>query len=445
MTPKQFLEEECENVGRTLKETLRHDYGLTHTKDYYEECASRLTVLKGYVAGVADNDVAKLVTLSRQLSGLSDLISRIERSHLGEFSWPFANELRNLAEVLLSEPVRSVLNPPPIIHIFSEGGLSSYRIYPEGKKAAIQPKQRIITIVFPRTLKHHVLFHSIFGHEIGHAAWEVDTLQASLSTNVLAKLQSIGSMANVTTANSWFSDSKAPTEFLGLKKEFKAIYGVDPSISSEQLEKWLQEFMCDLFGLVTFGPCFLAAHRALLNALDPLGYYWGDNHPPYVCRRHMLVRACNYLGWNAFAVADPKIVGPLKSFWGDYGSISGTPAWVEAFDDNQIQQAVDGLKTILTSRGFPIYSLPTPEVFEKLVSDIAGGIPPHIGGFDSNDKVFNSPVDFRDILFAGWVAWSGREEFRTSSGDTMPFLIVNRLCDLAILQQQAVKIAAGTG
>ena len=49
MTPLEFLNEEVGNVERTLNETLRYDYGPEQGREYYKECADRLSEIKATV------------------------------------------------------------------------------------------------------------------------------------------------------------------------------------------------------------------------------------------------------------------------------------------------------------------------------------------------------------------------------------------------------------
>src|SRR5438309_2692884 len=103
MGPLEFLHEEFENVKRALKETLRHDYIPERSKEYYDECGARLAEIKKAILVVAPADVQTIAAIVDELSHLANWISLIERSHLGEFSWPFAEQLDRLARALLAE------------------------------------------------------------------------------------------------------------------------------------------------------------------------------------------------------------------------------------------------------------------------------------------------------------------------------------------------------
>ena len=45
-----------------------------------------------------------------------------------------------------------------------------YRIVNESQVPGASGKRRFVVVAFPRPLKHHVLLHSLFGHELGHTA-----------------------------------------------------------------------------------------------------------------------------------------------------------------------------------------------------------------------------------------------------------------------------------
>ena len=103
--------------------------------------------------------------------------------------------------------------------------------------------------------------------------------------------------------------------------------------------------MCDLFGLVTFGGGFLAAHQTLLLALRSTGHRWGPYHPPYVCRKAMLWRACKHLEWPEFpaSIGDARLRSSVEAFLNKYsGPAPGS--WEDVFTQEQIAKAVDALR-----------------------------------------------------------------------------------------------------
>jgi len=285
MNPKEFLLHECQNVRNTLRDVLRHDYAPGSSKEFYDEFNERLRFLESLLSPVDPRDVTSLDTFAEEVSLLSAIVHHIERSHAGEFPWSFTEHLQKIATPLCKE---NLVAPEgePILRVYAEGGLYSYQINLENDLSVLNIGRRIFTIVFPRTLKHHVLLHAIFGHEIGHAAWTIPKHRAELRDKVLRPLRGSGRLTSTSQATLWLKDPTAPAPVEDLRNQY-----ADPSymeVDRNQLDSWFQEFMCDLFGLVTFGPSFLAAHQTLLLALDPTGYRWGPFHPPYVCRKSML-------------------------------------------------------------------------------------------------------------------------------------------------------------
>ena len=297
MNSKEFLLQECENVLAMLQDVLRHDYAAGSSEEFYSEFCNRLSRLKPILESAEPDDVSLLETLVGEVSLLSTVVHHMERSHAGEFPWPFTEYLQSLSAPLCKEHLDQN-EGEPIIRVYAEGGLFSYKINLEDDLSALYGNRRIFTIVFPRTLRHHVLFHTIFGHEIGHAAWIIPKSKVDLQNAVLKPLRASGPLNSTSQATAWLRDAKAPDRIIELRNQLGDDSDAYTDIDRDQLDSWFQEFMCDLFGLVTFGGRFLAAHQTLLLALDPTGHRWGPGHPPYICRKAMLWRACKHLGWD---------------------------------------------------------------------------------------------------------------------------------------------------
>src|SRR6185437_7965803 len=117
----EFLNVEFENVSLALRETLRHDYGPRLSESYYQECQRRLADIKAKIGAVSSTDAGAIRDLLLQLIRVGSFVALIERSRLGEFSWPFADELRRIAIALFSEKDLKGDLLEPIIHIISDG------------------------------------------------------------------------------------------------------------------------------------------------------------------------------------------------------------------------------------------------------------------------------------------------------------------------------------
>src|ERR1700689_1816047 len=127
MNPKEFLLQECENVRATLQDVLRHDYAAGSSQEFYDEFCERLEVLESILEPTDPADVSTLGTFAKEISLLSTLVHRVERSHAGEFPWPFTEYLQDLAEPLCKENLAQN-EGEPIIRVYAEGGLFSYQI-----------------------------------------------------------------------------------------------------------------------------------------------------------------------------------------------------------------------------------------------------------------------------------------------------------------------------
>lgn len=412
LSPKQFLEQECENTETVINECLRHDYAGGRTLKIFRECSERLAAIKSKIGVCADADSAELKQLAYRLSRLSSLIARVERSKLGEFSWPFASELQKIAEVTCQGTTGGdAYYDEPLFAISAEGGLDAYSILDEQDQVDFA-NHRIFNIVFPRSLKHHVLFHAILAHEIGHAALTVPSMIEVLTGNVIAVLED-GPFADDDTFAQWYEQS-------GLG-DMSAMAGDD---IDDMLTHWVEECFCDLFGLVVLGPAFFAAHCSLLTALDPQGLSPGDDHPPNVVRFDLLTKAAASLQWTA-----------PQAFWKPVtDALPHIPEWARCFTGEQIEAVVTALQRILEPLGPSLYRPPRPAELEQLTASIARAVPPTGAGITAGGAVTLSPLDFRVILFAGWLCW-----YRQDNPD-LTFFQINQLCDQAILQQQAVDL-----
>jgi hypothetical protein len=435
MTPKQFLLEECANIELALSELLRLDYLAGGAADFHRELTQRLETIRRLIGPIAPSDPDSVSLFSAELSRLSELVHRIERSHAGEFSWPFAEELRSLADPLCREDLRTP-GQEPIIRILAEGGLTAYRIHLEDDLSRIPFDRRIFTIVFPRTLKHHVLSHAIFGHEIGHAAWSIPQLRSRLLGEVSQPMFLKGALSSITNSRHWLSKDDAPPEI----KEVIEECGWKPDdLDQDVLSSWHEELLCDLFGLLTFGPAFLAAHRALLSTLDPHGFWFGEYHPPYVTRRAMLRHACEHLGWPKHpGVADAPLRTALDHFWEAQLGDAEVGTWPDVIEPSAVAAAVQGLRTVLKDVG-ALFEYPSASVLKHIVSMLDGQLPPCGSDLSGSKEPALQKVDFRTILFAGWVQWHHLAK-TTAALDERTFSHLNRLCERGILQQRAINL-----
>ena len=442
MNSKEFLLQECENVRATLRDVLRHDYSAGSSAEFYNEFCERLAFLEYLLKPTDSDDVSALATFAGELSLLSTIVHHMERSHAGEFPWPFTEYLQSLATPLCKENLAQN-EGEPIIRVYAEGGLDSYQINLENDLSQLNIGRRIFTIVFPRTLRHHVLLHAIFGHEIGHAAWTIPKHKADLMDKVLKPLRAAGPLNSTSQATAWLgNDPGAPGPIVDLRNQ-------DPDstqIDGNKLNSWFQEFMCDLFGLVTFGGSFLAAHQTLLLALDPTGHRWGPYHPPYICRKAVLWRACKHLKWDELPASlhEPGLRADVVAFMNSYSGTTAPGRWEDVFTQDQVAAAVEALRTFLSAAGTSCFNMPDESTLSSFVGMLTNHIPPCGSDLSGAASPVNRGVDFRHILFAGWLV---AEKLTTPSGSVkqgLTFDQLNRLCELGLRQQRAIDLYNST-
>ena len=441
MDPFLYVQEEYDNVERALKESLRYDYGPGQTVDYYEECQHRLAGIARRLSNLRKANAGQTSTIVAQLWDLANRLTLIERSHLGEFSWPFADAIRQIATSLLSEDEDLLGRVEPIIHMIAEG--TSYQISSE-QILGPDKKRRLFTVAFPRQLKHHVLMHALFGHELGHATFYsarpsnslFDTAGDPPSRKIVSILRREGPLSNCAATMVWLRSDAAP-------RSVREHVGHSGPISESNLEHWLVELVCDLFGLAIFGPAFAAAHRTYLEPSCRTAFevdVTKTSHPAYALRRNVLVGAIQALGWSTpTAGTHPEVLEAEKAFLAYVGETQ-FDGWCSVFTDAQLGEAMGVIRSHFALMETRMAGRPDGPTLSALVRRIAARLPPIREEVNEEGLSTTHEVRLEDQLYAGWAYWIGRHAF---AGDQLSFFHVNQLCDLALLQQQAIDLAGG--
>ena len=444
MTPIEFLRQEFENVKRALHDTLRYDYGPERGKPYYEECAARLSRIEDSLTKIKATNRQTIRDRLDELSALAVWISLIERSWLGEFSWPFADELQAIATDLLPQTSLAGTKSTPIVHIIAEG--DGYQILDERQVPSTSVKNEFTVIAFPRPHKHHVLLHIIFGHELGHSALLTTGpggAGLALQADVMVTLTADGPMASPDAMTAWIKDARAPKQIKKELQKYAEDAGGDFQFREDDQKYWADEFICDLFGLLLFGPGFVAAHRTLLEPTYPNPYKIDldyPSHPPYAARHRFLNQALRILGWNRPIMpgANKKVRSAEKRFL-SFITEDGHDDWANVFSDAQTRKAIAGTKRVLSDYGKLTYMHPPPAALAALVERLAERTPPIIATIDALGIPRVKSTAISHILLSGWIFWLGRHAFK--GADTLNFFDTNRLCDHALLQQRAITMA----
>ena len=437
-----YVQEEYENVARALTESLRYDYGPGQTVDYYNECGFRLARIKDELDRLHKGGAGSTSIVVAQLWDLANRLTLIERSHLGEFSWPFADAIRKIATTLLSEDEGLEGKIKPIIHMIAEG--TSYQILSE-KILGLNKRRRLFTVAFPRQLKHHVLMHALFGHELGHATFYSARPSAgfsgggeALSKRIISILRKEGPLRDCAATMTWLRSAEAPSVVS------ERIKGARGSITETNLEHWLVELVCDLFGLVIFGPSFAAAHRTYLepSCRSPFEIeIEKTSHPAYALRRNLLVGALKVLKWlTPVATVSHRSIRKAEKAFITYAGGGEFDRWASVFTDAQISDALDAIHDHFNVTGTRIARRPNEVTLVALVDRIARHQPPIREEINDAGVSTTFEVRVEEQLYAGWAYWLGREAF---DGEKLSFFDLNQLCDMALLHQQAIDLIAG--
>lgn len=437
MTPLLYLRDEFANVSDTLDETLRHDYGAADSDDYYAECGHRLEAVRRRMDAISDDRDPKIADLIIALGDVANRVSLIERSHLGEFSWPFADVIRRIADRMLAERSLSRVQKVrlPIVHMIAEG--TGYHVRVE-KSPDPTRRKRIAIVAFPRQLRHHVLMHAIFGHELGHAAFHTGAAASICRNRVLPALNREGPLSGPDELEAWIRCPDAPED---VKRHLHEM--PHARSSAGQVEQWSLELMCDLFGLLIFGTAFAAAHRTLL---EPATRSTAEHelrsptHPPLVARRRTLVDAMRVLALDTPVTLDTD--GPVheaeRLLLGYVLEHDGSD-WPAIFTEAQLRDALEAMKSVFAADPAIMFEKPSRENTIRLVDRLARRLPPILEEIDARGVAKQEPMPAGHCLHAGWVYWFGRDLLETD-GIGLDFLRTNRLCDQALLQQRAIDL-----
>ena len=432
-SPREILLEECSNLRQVLDETLRFDYGAQGSQEFYDECQARLAFIKSELVATADNDHQNLQKNGSLLHQFADLLSRIERSSIEQYSWPFVEELKKIALPLCTEATLAGDSTPPLFFVLSDAGLGAYAISPELQRPSCASR-RIHTITLPRTLKHFVLLHSILGHEVCHAMFRCSKHQAALRDIVYRLLVPGSVLANRASAASWIYSASAPIPVRQQLMAAQGSFGLTQANlwTKFDFDRWIEEILCDFVGILTFGPSFVAAESNILYSLDASGAGLGPFHPPTGCRINYLLSASKLLGFSSRQLVDAGLNSSFATLWRRLEAKRQSDPWFDLFTDQTIQNVTAAITNIL--RPFPpaLYPLPGEHDLLLFTRQLAATVPPVGFHLDENKSVRCRSVEFRSILEAGWI---------TAATSPITFAKLNRLCEQGILQQQAVAIS----
>jgi hypothetical protein len=119
---------------------------------------------------------------------------------------------------------------------------------------------------------------------------------------------------------------------------------------------------------------------------------------------------------------------------GDFGP------WAQIFTDDQLSEAFAIVGDHFSITGTQMARRPSEDTLAALVERIARHLPPIREEVSAEGLSTTLAVRLEEQLYAGWTYWLGRNTF---NNEPLTFFQLNQLCDLALLQQQAIDLRAG--
>ena len=159
--------------------------------------------------------------------------------------------------------------------------------------------------------------------------------------------------------------------------EYQAKYGEPFRFKDEIRNWWLQEFICDLCGLLLFGPAFLAAHKAIIQPAHPSPLkvdLLEPTHPPYGVRHKILVRAMRFLQWQKTITlaSDGEFHDAENVFLADLAA-DPFPSWAQLFSEQDLENAVAGIQGVFRDVQ---YTPPNAAELVGLINRLKSSLPP---------------------------------------------------------------------
>ena len=263
-----------------------------------------------------------------------------------------------------------------------------------------------------------------------------------IGRTVADELTVTGHLSAAAQISTWLNDPAAPKEIKNDLAQYLADNGVPYVFPEIYLEKWVEELVCDLFGLLLFGPGFVAAHQVLLRPTHRTPYEFDllePTHPPYAVRHKMLVRALRLLNWDKPVTrADQGNVHQAELTALNFILDDPYIAWASFFENAQLSGALQGLRNVLRLYGNFEYRHPDPKNLADLIERLTRRLPPIGADIDENGTPTFSEMSPVHSLFAGWVYWLGKDHLVGTNA--LSFLETNKLCDQALLQDRGILV-----
>ena len=165
------------------------------------------------------------------------------------------------------------------------------------------------------------------------------------------------------------------------------------------------------------------------------------SHPAYALRRNFLIGALRRLGWlTPVATVSHRLIRKAEKAFISYVSGGDFGPWASVFTEPQISDAINVIRDHFDTTGTRIAKRPDEATLVALVKRISWHLPPIREEIDDAGVSTTFEIRLEEQLYAGWAYWIGRDVFKS---EKLSFFQLNQLCDMALLHQQAIDLAAG--
>lgn len=155
----------------------------------------------------------------------------------------------------------------------------------------------------------------------------------------------------------------------------------------------------------------------------------------------MMLTAAKILNYDNIKLNDVGFEATARKFWEHMESSRKDNAWFDLFTETNLTIALKSLNDLLNQNNV-FYPEHSTKIIEPLVKQLSKLIPPVGYKVDPGAPDTSFHVDFRHILYAGWLASEHMLPDDEVNGELkkIDFNILNRLCEHGIMQQIAIDL-----
>jgi hypothetical protein len=147
----------------------------------------------------------------------------------------------------------------------------------------------------------------------------------------------------------------------------------------------------------------------------------------------MIILASDILGYKDISgLPEGNIKHAAEKFWNNIQTNVKSDSWFDIFIKSQLENALLKIKELLDENRPSAYTKPEDETLHCLCTQLNELVPPVGFTMDNEGNPQCDVIDFRHILYAGWIAENYSKD--------VSFYSINRLCEHGIMQQRGIDL-----